>query len=94
MSSRSHLYQVRRDEAGALINSTAGLSVGVPGGAFYLFVNCQTVLNTTAPNAKRIETDADLALYLLESAGVAVAPGSGFGTPGYFRITTATSLEV
>jgi len=34
-----------------------------------------------------------LADYLLEKEGVAVVPGSAFGSDGYFRISFATSME-
>ena len=30
---------------------------------------------------------------LLEEAGVAVVPGAGFGTDGYFRFSFATDIE-
>ena len=35
----------------------------------------------------------ELSEYLIESANVAVVPGSAFGSKGYIRLSYATSLE-
>lgn len=40
-----------------------------------------------------INTDSELATYLLEQAQIAVVPGSAFGAPGYIRLSYATSME-
>ncbi|MCY1552196.1 hypothetical protein D9M68_885780 [compost metagenome] len=40
----------------------------------------------------RIDNDVILAAYLLEE-GVAIVPGSGFGMPGFMRLSYATSVE-
>ena len=34
-----------------------------------------------------------MAMRLLEEQGVAVVPGEGFGAPGFFRLSFATSLD-
>jgi len=73
----------RRDEAVELFNAVNGLSVLKPDGAFYLFVNIKAVSNDSLTFAKE----------LLESKGVAVVPGVGFGTEGYFRFSFASSIE-
>ena len=73
----------RRDEAVRLFNEVDGLSVLKPDGAFYLFVNIQEVSNDSLTFAKE----------LLESKGVAVVPGVGFGSEGYFRFSFATGMK-
>ena len=73
----------RRDEAVRLFNEVDGLSVLKPDGAFYLFVNIQEVSNDSLTFAKE----------LLESKGVAVVPGVGFGSEGYFRFSFATGMQ-
>jgi aspartate aminotransferase len=73
----------RRDEAVKLFNEVDGLSVLKPDGAFYLFVNIQKVSNDSLAFAKE----------LLTSKGVAVVPGVGFGSEGYFRFSFATGIE-
>ena len=72
----------RRDEAVKLFNNIDGLSVLKPDGAFYLFVNIQEISNDSLTFAKE----------LLASKGVAVVPGVGFGSEGYFRFSFATGI--
>ena len=72
----------RRDEAVKLFNEVDGLSVLKPDGAFYLFVNIKEISNDSLTFAKE----------LLESKGVAVVPGVGFGSEGYFRFSFATGI--
>ena len=40
-----------------------------------------------------IQTDVELAEYLLNEAGVAMVPGSAFGAPGHLRLSFATDLD-
>ncbi|MEN8217475.1 MAG: pyridoxal phosphate-dependent aminotransferase [Pseudomonadota bacterium] len=57
-------------------------------GTFYIFPSMQGVLNRLG-----IKTDVELSEMLIEKAGVALVPGSAFGSPGYVRISFATSME-
>jgi aspartate aminotransferase len=41
-----------------------------------------------------LSSDIELADFLLTAAEVAVVPGSAFGSPGYLRLSYATSLEL
>ena len=76
-------FKERRDEAVKLINAIEGLSVYKPDGAFYLFVNIKELSNDSMDFCKQ----------LLEKKGVAVVPGVGFGSEGYFRFSFATDIE-
>ena len=76
-------FKERRDEAVSLFNAIDGLSVVKPDGAFYLFVNIKEVSNDSMEFCK----------VLLEKTGVAVIPGVGFGSEGYFRFSFATDIE-
>ena len=76
-------FMARRDEAVELFNAVDGLSVLKPDGAFYLFVNIQKVSNDSLTFAKK----------LLAKKEVAVVPGVGFGSEGYFRFSFATDIE-
>ena len=87
-------YRQRRDRALALINAIPGLGCRTPGGAFYLFVNCNGLIGRTTPSGKQIDSDVDVALYLLDAEGVAMIPGSSYGVAPYFRMSIATSIEV
>jgi aspartate aminotransferase len=57
-------------------------------GTFYIFPSMQGVMNRSG-----IKTDVELSEMLIEKAGVALVPGSAFGSPGYVRISFATSME-
>ena len=83
----------RRDRVAAGLNAIEGLTCRVPEGAFYLFASCEALLGSRAPDGQRIVTDEDVALYLLDAAGVGLMHGSAFGCPGYIRLSYAASDE-
>jgi aspartate aminotransferase len=76
-------FKKRRDEAVRLFNAVDKLSVLSPDGAFYLFVNIKQITEDSLTFCKD----------LLEQTGVAVVPGIGFGSDGYFRFSFATDIE-
>ena len=76
-------FHKRRDIAVELFNQSDKLSVEKPDGAFYLFVNIQKVTDDSMEFCKR----------LLEDKGVALVPGIGFGSEGYFRFSFATDED-
>lgn len=86
-------FEARRDLVVGKLNATPGLSCRTPDGAFYAFVNCAGVIGRRTAAGSVIATDADFAMYLLEEAGVAVVPGSGFLASPYIRISYASSIE-
>ena len=75
-------FEARAKEAVELFNQIDGLSVIEPQGAFYLFVNIKDI---TQDSIKFCEE-------LLKEVGVAVVPGIGFGSDGYFRFSFATDI--
>ncbi|HXC52609.1 MAG TPA: pyridoxal phosphate-dependent aminotransferase [Candidatus Limnocylindrales bacterium] len=82
-------FRKRRDYICERVGAIDGLSVAVPGGAFYVFINGRDVF------AKAGVTDGDgLALRLLEGAEVGVVGGNDFGSRDHFRISYATSMEM
>jgi aspartate aminotransferase len=87
------IYRQRRDRTAQRINAIPGLSCAMPDGAFYLYVNCAGLIAKNAREGKRLDTDEDVVMYLLESVGVAVVAGSAYGLSPYFRISIATSIE-
>ena len=76
-------FKKRRDYVYKAFNLIEGLSATKPQGAFYIYVNHQQINNNSM----------EFALTLLEEKGVAVVPGIGFGSEGYFRFSFATDLE-
>ncbi len=77
-------FQKRRDYVYEAFNKIPGLSAAKPAGAFYIFVNHKEIMPKSM----------NFALTLLEDKGVAVVPGIGFGSEGYFRFSFATDLEI
>ena len=75
-------FSARAAEAAELMNAIDGLSVSKPEGAFYLFVNIKDISNDSITFCKE----------LLQEVGVAVVPGIGFGSEGYFRFSFATDI--
>ncbi|WP_419905212.1 pyridoxal phosphate-dependent aminotransferase [Kiloniella sp.] len=84
-------YQYRRDLVVDGLNRVEGISCRRPDGAFYVFPDCSGLMNRQTPQGKIIKTDSDLTMYLLEEAGVATVPGSGFLASPFIRISYATS---
>ena len=83
-----HLYVVDA------LNKIPGVKCITSGGAFYAFPDVRPVI--AALHQKSIikeATDVALSEYLLEQAGVAIVPGSAFGSEGYIRLSFATSME-
>ncbi|MCP1200020.1 pyridoxal phosphate-dependent aminotransferase [Notoacmeibacter sp. MSK16QG-6] len=86
-------FEKRRDLVVELVNEIPGLSCDTPNGAFYVFIGCQEIIGRKTPAGKTIKTDMDFAMYLMEEAGVAVVPGSGFLADGFIRISYASSED-
>ncbi|MBD9538927.1 pyridoxal phosphate-dependent aminotransferase [Ensifer sp. ENS04] len=86
-------FEARRNLVVHLLNEIPGLECERPDGAFYVFAGCHALIGSVTPSGKVLETDMDFALYLMEEAGVAVVPGSGFLADGYIRISYASSED-
>ncbi len=85
-------FERRRDLMVQLGKEVPGFKVNKPDGAFYLFPDCSFYLGKSF-NGKRLETSADLAMYLLEEGHVACVGGAAFGAPECIRFSYATSDE-
>jgi aspartate aminotransferase len=82
-------FKKRHDWFIGALNRLPGI-VALPGsGAFYAWADC-----SAAMMAFGIKDDNAFAEMLINDAGVAVVPGSGFGAPGHFRASFATSMAV
>ena len=82
-------YKLRHDYLCAALNDIDGFKTTPGTGAFYLFPDVTNVIEQ-----KGFADDVELSQYLIEKANVAVIPGSAFGSPGYIRLSYATSLEL
>ena len=83
----------RRKQTLDALNATEGINCVSPDGAFYIFASVEAHLGCRAPNGTVMQEDSDWVLALMEDQGVAVVPGSAFGTPGYFRLSFAAVDE-
>lgn len=83
-------FERRRDLVVGLAKAIPGLGVNTPEGAFYLFPEVSSYFGKRYGDTV-INNDSDLAMYLLEEGHVATVAGSAFCTPGYIRLSYATS---
>jgi aspartate aminotransferase len=83
-------FQRRRDVMIRGLERVLGVRVPKPEGAFYAFVDGRRLYGVSL-HGDRVESDADLAIWLLEEAHVATVSGTAFGAPGYLRVSYAIS---
>ena len=78
-------YQRRKDYVVKALNGIDGISCNNPQGAFYIFMNIKELGKSSM----------EMAEYLLETAKVAMVPGSAFGSEGegYIRLSYACSYD-
>ena len=78
-------YQRRKDYVVKALNEIDGISCNNPQGAFYIFMNIKELGKSSM----------EMAEYLLETAKVAMVPGSAFGSEGegYIRLSYACSYD-
>ena len=72
------------------LNSIDGITCLPSDGTFYSFPDVRGFIE----KIDGVDDDMALSEYLIEKAGVALVPGTAFGSPGYIRISFATSLDV
>ena len=76
------------------INAIPGVNCLLSEGAFYTFVDVRQAIETLhSRNEIKDSSDISFSEYLLEQIGVAVVPGSAFGSEGYVRMSFATSMD-
>lgn len=86
-------FEERRDTIVGLLNAIPGVVCPTPQGAFYVFPKIAGLFGKKTPKGKVLQTDDDVADYLLTEAKIAVVSGTGFGLPGYLRLSYATSMD-
>ena len=81
-------FDRRRHTMVSMLNEVDGIVCPMPGGAFYAYPQVKALLGKEYAGTM-IETSAELAEYILDTAEVAVVPGEAFGSPGYLRLSYA-----
>ena len=82
-------YKKRHDYVVNELNKINGVFCKETDGTFYVFPSFEKYIQ----KSNTINNDAELALYLLNTAKVAVVPGSAFGQEGHIRLSIAIDME-
>jgi aspartate aminotransferase len=82
-------FKKRHDFVVAELNTINGVECLETDGTFYVFPNVEKLI----ARLDGINNDLEFSDYLIEKAGVALVPGSAFGSEGHIRISIATSME-
>ena len=94
IAANNSVFKERRDLVVSMLNQADGIDCLTPEGAFYVYPSCAGMIGKTTPDGKVLESDLDVATYLLEGEGVAVVHGEAFGLSPYFRVSYATATEL
>jgi aspartate aminotransferase len=82
-------FKERHDWLNAALNSLPGVTCLPAAGTFYAWADVRGAMSNLG-----LKDDNAFAEYLIDKAGVAVVPGSGFGAPGHMRLSFATSMAM
>lgn len=94
LQERRTIMAERRDTIFEIIETCDGLFCHKPEGAMYLYVSCAGVIGKRTPDGKRLETDQDFTLYLLETAGVSAVQGGAYNLSPYIRLSFPIDVAV
>jgi len=86
-------YETRRTWLVNALNNIDGMDCITPDGAFYVFPTITDWLGKTTPEGLTLTDDVVVCEWLLEAAGVALVPGTSFGSPGQIRFSYAVSQD-
>lgn len=86
-------FQERRDLVTELMHTVPHVSFTKAQGAFYVFFNVSHYLGKNAQDGTKINTSDELCELLLETFGIALVSGSGFGDGDYIRLSFAASKD-
>jgi aspartate aminotransferase len=81
-------FKARHDFFNAGLNALPGIKVLPAAGTFYAWCDVSEAMHALG----HVDDNA-FAEFLLEKAGVAGVPGSGFGAPGHIRFSFAVSMQ-
>lgn len=82
-------FKERHDHVYKRLSNMADVKVKPADGTFYIFPNVQAAID----KLDGINNDVQFAEYLLSEVGVALVPGSAFGSEGSIRISFATDMN-
>ncbi len=83
---RLKIYRERRDLIVSGLNDIPGIKCPIPRGAFYAYPDVRELAAK-----KGLAGSMEVSRALISEEAIATVPGEAFGTPGYLRISYATS---
>ena len=83
-------FEERHDYIVDAFNKIDGIHCMSSDGAFYCFPNVEGLMK----KIDGISNDVEFAEFLLNETGMAVVPGTAFGSPGHIRISFAANTDV
>jgi aspartate aminotransferase len=86
-------FDDRRKKMVELLRAIPGVQCREPKGAFYAFPDVSAYVGKKSPEGSILDDDVQLCDWLVEVGKVAVVPGSGFGAPGFVRLSYACSMK-
>lgn len=87
-------FRERRTFMNEALNAMEGVKNYLPDGAFYFYPDVSAFFGRTAPSGRVIGNIDEFCDYLLEEGGLAVIPGTAFGTADHVRISYAYGMEM
>ncbi len=85
------IYRRRRTIVVEGLNAIEGVECLWPDGAFYAYPSCGAFIGGTTAAGKKINTDVDFCMALLQEKGVTTVHGTAFGLSPHFRVSYAAS---
>ncbi len=86
-------FDERRQEMVKLLRAIPNVLCREPKGAFYAFPDVSHYVGKKTPEGSILDDDVQLCDWLVEVGKVAVVPGSGFGAPGFVRLSYACAMQ-
>ncbi len=83
-------FEERHDFIVNALNEIDGIHCLPCDGTFYCFPNIEGLIE----KKDGVSNDVEFAEYLLNETGMAIVPGTAFGSPGHMRISYATSMDI
>ena len=85
-------FQKRRDFLHRSLTDIPGLKAYLPEGAFYFYPDLSAFIGCSAPDGTKLDDIDAVTAYILNASGLALIPGSAFGTDKHVRISYAYDM--
>ncbi len=86
-------FDERRQVMHGLLAEIPDVDCMMPQGAFYAFPDLSAYVGRKTEDGTALKTDVALCEHLVAAGKIAIVPGSGFGAPGFARLSYACSID-